>query len=102
MLRAVVSIAALFAAYKLGEYHAQVNSQDYVITNTTNLGGGVQAIEYLKLSPNGMVFTQDPQLATIFLFGEATRLKELLRKHIPNLNLVIETVSNNNLIQNGN
>lgn len=101
MFRALAAMAALFAAYKIGEYNAQINAQDYVITNITNLGNGVQAIEYLKMSPTGIVFTQDPQLATHFLLKEATVLKKLLKEHVPNMNIVLETVSTN-LIQNGN
>lgn len=102
MFKALLTVGAIFAAYKFGEYQAQINANDYVISNVTNLGNGVQAVEYLRVSPTGMVFTQDAQLATHFLFQEATRLKELLRKHIPNLNLVIETVGTGLITQTQN
>lgn len=102
MFRAIMAIGVIFAAYKYGQYEAQINANDYVISNVVHLGNGVQAVEYLKVSPTGMIFTQDANIATHFLFQEATRLKELLRKHIPNLNLVIETVGTGLITQTQN
>lgn len=88
---------ALFLSYKLGEKKAQMAAMDYYITRQFAAAGGVFIDEYVTMTPGGVSFTQDANLATPLFFFDALTLKNLIRKFSPGSVLKLETA--NNLIQ---
>lgn len=91
MLKAIATITAVYAAYRFGVYQSQINAMDYLVVNVRDYGTGVQINEYVQITAAGIEFTQDAATATPMLLVEANKLKALLRKHIPNINLQLQT-----------
>lgn len=94
MFRLITVGAALIAAYKYGEFKANVNSYEYLIRNLVSYTGNVEINEYVQITNQGIVFTQDVSLATPLLFDEAIKIKKMLVKYIPTANLTLETTNN--------
>jgi hypothetical protein len=98
MYRAVILGAVAYVAYRAGQQQAIQNQYDYYIVNQTVLTGGINATEYVQITQVGVELTSDVNLATPFSFREGNELKQVLRKHNPHFNLILET-TNNSLIQ---
>ncbi len=94
MFRALLSVGLLYAAYRVGVQHAQINEQDYLLKRIINLSGGVAAEEYLQIVNGNIQFVQDINLATPLLFAHAKDLQRIIRRHEPAAVLSLETFNN--------
>ena len=93
MRNTLLMITAVFLAYKLGEKQAQIGAEDYYITRQLSPSTGVTLTEYIKISPNEIVFTSDENQATPLFFWDAFKLKSLMKQFNPGSILKLETAN---------
>jgi hypothetical protein len=99
-MRYVFFGALLFAAYKIGEQKAKILGLKYKLSREFN-SNGVSYIEFIKVLSSGTIgFTQDSTEASQFNYTDATGLKQLLERHVPNSVFNLETTSIN-FVNNG-
>lgn len=97
--RVLILGASVFVAYKVGEKKAQLNSVGFYVTRTIEPSPGVQITEFVQITPTGVIdYTADQEQGTSFYFGEAIKLKSLIKRYTPGAELQLLTSETLNLI----
>jgi hypothetical protein len=98
-IRLLLLGAVGYVSYKAGEKSAQLGALGFYVTRKIQSTPGVEVLEYITITPLGLIdYTQDQSQATSFYLGEAIKLRNLIQRYRPTMELNLITSETLNFI----